>query len=128
MSEILPIQPTSNSVVSVPGVPAPPADPAIAAAGGTDTPSAGHAGHDATHLAGRGLGWGARKKLGIAKTITNAEKAHWGPSEDLRPKAPVVPPPAPPMITGTPVNPLDVNTDPIIQNELRRAREGQRGT
>jgi hypothetical protein len=123
----LPIQPISQSVVSVPH-PVPSTDPTVVAAGGTPAPSAGQAGHDAAHMAGRGLGWGARKKLGIAKTITNAEKAHWGPSADLAPKAPAVPPPAPPMITGTPVNPLDVSTDPLVQNELRRAREGQRGT
>ena len=118
------IQPNAEPPIVVPAPVVPVVDSA-ALQGGTDTPSSGHALHDSINGAGKGWGW--RRAHGIAKTISNAEKAHWGMSEDLKPKKPVVPPPTAPMITGTPVDPLDVNTDPLVQNELRRAREG-RGT
>ena len=118
------VQPNAEPALPVVPVVAPAVDP-VALAGGTDTPSAGHALQGAVH--GNRMGWGYRRNHGIAKTISNAEKAHWGPSEDLKPKTVVPPPAAPPMITGTPVDPLDVSTDPLVQNERRRAREG-RGT
>ena len=97
----LPVEPISNSVVSVPGVAAP---PSVAAQGGTDAPSAGQAAHDAAHP--NPMGWGARRRAGVAKTISAADKAHWGPSADLLPK--VVAPPA------TKTNPAaPAATDPV---------------